>query len=40
MAEVIVLGCVGMTGFDKQMQEELGVPVLDGVAVQKKIIRL
>jgi len=30
-AEVIVMGCAGMTGFDKQMQKELGVPVLDGV---------
>jgi len=31
MAEVIVLGCAGMTGLDKRLQEELGVPVLDGV---------
>ncbi|MBK5112965.1 MAG: aspartate/glutamate racemase family protein [Candidatus Heimdallarchaeota archaeon] len=31
MAEVIVLGCAGMTGFDKKLQKELGVPVLDGV---------
>jgi len=31
MAEVIVLGCAGMAGLDKQIQEELGVPVLDGV---------
>ncbi|NHJ47294.1 MAG: Asp/Glu/hydantoin racemase [Asgard group archaeon] len=31
MAEVIVLGCAGLTGLDKQMQKELGVPVLDGV---------
>jgi len=30
-AEVIVLGCAGMTGLDKRMQKELGVPVLDGV---------
>ena len=30
-AEVIVLGCAGMTGLDKILQEELGVPVLDGV---------
>lgn len=30
-AEVIVLGCAGMTGFDKQIQKKLGVPVLDGV---------
>ncbi|MCP4491975.1 MAG: Asp/Glu/hydantoin racemase [Gammaproteobacteria bacterium] len=31
MAEVIVLGCAGMTGLDKRLQHELGVPVLDGV---------
>ncbi|MFX0014377.1 MAG: aspartate/glutamate racemase family protein [Promethearchaeota archaeon] len=31
MAEVIVLGCAGMTGLDKHLQEELDVPVLDGV---------
>jgi allantoin racemase len=30
-ADVIVLGCAGLTGLDKRMQEELGVPVLDGV---------
>lgn len=31
MAEVIVLGCAGMTGLDKRLQEKLGTPVLDGV---------
>ncbi|MFX1284041.1 MAG: aspartate/glutamate racemase family protein [Promethearchaeota archaeon] len=31
MAEVIVLGCAGMTGLDKYLQEKLNVPVLDGV---------
>jgi allantoin racemase len=31
-AEVIVLGCAGMTGMDRKIQEALGVPVLDGVA--------
>jgi len=30
-AEVIVLGCAGMTGLDKHIEEKLGVPVLDGV---------
>lgn len=30
-ADVIVLGCAGLTGLDKRMQDELGVPVLDGV---------
>jgi allantoin racemase len=31
MAEVIVLGCAGLTGLDKHIEENLGVPVLDGV---------
>lgn len=31
LAEVIVLGCAAMTGLDKDLQEELGVPVLDGI---------
>ncbi|MFX0085905.1 MAG: aspartate/glutamate racemase family protein [Candidatus Hodarchaeota archaeon] len=31
MAEVIVLGCAGMTGLDKWLQEKLKVPVLDGI---------
>lgn len=31
MAEVIVLGCAGMAGLDKRLQQKLGVPVLDGV---------
>ncbi len=30
-AEVIVLGCAGMTGLDKRLEKKLGVPVLDGV---------
>jgi allantoin racemase len=32
MAEVIVLGCAGMAGLDKRLQERLGAPVLDGIA--------
>ena len=31
-AEAIALGCAGMGPLDKQLQEVLGVPVLDGVA--------
>lgn len=31
MAEVIVLGCAGYTGIDKELEEELKIPVLDGV---------
>ncbi|WP_324825479.1 aspartate/glutamate racemase family protein [Sinanaerobacter sp. ZZT-01] len=30
-AEVLVLGCAGMGHITKQMEEKLGVPVLDGV---------
>lgn len=30
-AEVIVLGCAGLTGMDRKIQEALEVPVLDGV---------
>ena len=31
-AEVIVLGCAGLSGMDRQIQDTLKVPVLDGVA--------
>ena len=31
MAEVIVLGCAGMAGLDKKIQNKLRVPTLDGV---------
>ena len=31
LAEVIVLGCAGLTGMDKLIQGKLGVPTLDGV---------
>lgn len=30
-ADVVVLGCAGLTGLDEHMQKELGIPVLDGV---------
>lgn len=30
-ADVIVLGCAGMTGLDRMIQKELRIPVLDGV---------
>ena len=36
-AEVICLGCAGMTGLDKPMEEQLNVPVLDGVVCAVKI---
>jgi allantoin racemase len=31
-AEAILLGCAGLGPLDKWMQDQLGVPVLDGVA--------
>jgi allantoin racemase len=31
-AEVIVLGCAGLSGMDRTIQAELNIPVLDGVA--------
>jgi len=30
-ADVIVLGCAGLTGLEKSLRQKLGVPVLDGV---------
>ena len=38
-AEVLVLGCAGMTGLDKRLQQQLGVPVLDGVVCALIIAR-
>ena len=37
-AEVICLGCAGMTGLDKELEQELGVPVLDGVVCALKLL--
>jgi allantoin racemase len=31
LAEVLVLGCAGMTALDKPLQQRLDVPVLDGI---------
>ena len=30
-AEVICLGCAGMAGWDKRLESDLGIPVVDGV---------
>jgi len=30
-AEVLILGCAGMAGMDKEIEKEVGVPVIDGV---------
>ncbi len=37
-AEVICLGCAGMSGMDKQLEAELGVPVVDGVVAALKLM--
>lgn len=39
-AEVICLGCAGMSGFDKELQKKLDVPVLDGVVCALKLLEL
>jgi allantoin racemase len=39
-ADVIVLGCAGLTGLDKRMQKELGIPVLDGILCALILINL
>lgn len=37
-AEVICLGCAGMAGFDKKLENTIGVPVLDGVVCAAKLV--
>ncbi len=37
-AEVICLGCAGMAGLDKELEAELHVPVIDGVAGALKLL--
>ncbi|MFJ3493997.1 aspartate/glutamate racemase family protein [Streptomyces sp. NPDC086091] len=36
-AEVLVLGCAGMTGLQRTVAEKLGLPVVDGVAAAVKL---
>ncbi|MFC9127347.1 aspartate/glutamate racemase family protein [Streptomyces sp. NPDC057099] len=36
-AEVLVLGCAGMTGLQRAVAEKLGLPVVDGVAAAVKL---
>ena len=36
-AEVIVLGCGGLGGFDKELEEAVGVPVIDGIVAAVKM---
>ena len=37
-AEVICLGCAGMTGMDKSLEAELKIPVIDGVIGALKLL--
>lgn len=37
-AEVICLGCAGMTGLDKRLEAELHIPVVDGVVGALKLL--
>jgi allantoin racemase len=37
-AEVICLGCAGMAGLDKRLEDALGLPVLDGVVCAVKLV--
>ncbi|TNC20574.1 aspartate/glutamate racemase family protein [Amycolatopsis alkalitolerans] len=36
-AEVIALGCAGMTGLDRRIQSAVGLPVVDGVAAAVRL---
>lgn len=36
-AEVIILGCAGMSGYARELEQKLGVPVLDPVPVALKM---
>ena len=37
-AEVLILGCAGMAGMDKEIEKAIGVPVIDGVVSALLII--
>jgi allantoin racemase len=39
-AEVICLGCAGMSSLDKDLQKKLGIPVLDGFVCALKLLEL
>jgi len=39
-AEVLILGCAGMTGMAKQVEEALGIPILDPVACGCKLLEM
>lgn len=37
-AEAILLGCAGLAGLDKEFENKLGVPVIDGVVAAVKLL--
>jgi allantoin racemase len=37
-AEALCLGCAGMSGLDRQLEERLGIPIIDGVAAAVKMV--
>jgi allantoin racemase len=37
-AEVIIMGCAAMTGYSEELERELGVPILDPVAITFKVV--
>jgi len=39
-AEVLILGCAGMTGLKSRMEEELGVPVIDPVECGYQVLEM
>ena len=39
-AEVVVLGCAGLCGYDEELQELVGLPVLDPVTVTVKVAEM
>ncbi|MCD6263895.1 hydrogenase expression protein HupH [Candidatus Bathyarchaeota archaeon] len=39
-AQVLILGCTGLTGYAKRLQEELGVPVLEGEGLALALAQL
>jgi len=39
-AQVLILGCTGLTGFGKRLQDELAVPVLEGEGLALSLAQL
>ena len=39
-AEVVILGCAGLCGYDEDLQELVGIPVLDPVTIAVKVAEM